>query len=649
MDQYISPYLRRVSCLRHPATPIVVTVLLCYFFYPSWKLLNFSPKEFVIAATVYMVLLTLLLRLAMWTIHYLDADKMPPENALKPFEIRILAFVGLCAMLGHFSLMSLPILSGPDESVHVAVQMWQFDQYQKSSGLLLLGLPVICLFLGVILSFLALPAGISGSVSFSGSGVVKKLACSAGVFLLVFLLFYLLHKLLAGGPGELGHEYRWPPFGTVLSTMSLSIFGVNEFGARFPSNLFYLGTGYYVYRILRGSSAENWKIGICGVVVCFCCPLFFSYGHLDYRDMGGAFFLTLGMYYLGRYLFEGSHQHLLIVAFAIIAGFLQRRPVAIMLFIAVIFILVYCLANKRWWADRKRIWMTLLLWLTLCASIGLAILPWLHITRDVRPYNFLAANLLNFTYATAYMRILPQVLSWPITVLFCLGFLVSLIKRSLIGLIACTYLAALYLLFTCDRVDCIPTYRFTILFIPFLAIVAANFLKAFSGKTVQSVLLSCIVVLSLSSQVIWHSDGPTYGVFPAVTDRFSSLPYYPFDNLVKSIRAKDIPHGTIIYPAFWQTSSPFYYRMNNITGYREINPGPGRKRTTSMPALKEYCDANQCTALILRLKKGPDGNVGVKYLPDTDFAQVKENRLDDFHVEEIYFNRNKGLALLLPK
>lgn len=384
--------------------------------------------------------------------------------------------------------------------------------------------------------------------------------------------------------------------------------------------------------------------------MCLCCPLFFSYAHLDYREMGGAFFLSLGMYYLLRYLQEGVHQHLLVVAFAIIAGFLQRRPVGAMLLIAVVFIFFYCVTNKRWWADRKRIWMSILLWLTLCASIALALYPWLYITRDVRPYQFLTSNFSNFEYATAYIRILPHILSWPITILFCFGLLATLIKRSLNGLIAGGYLVVFYLLFTGDIPYCIPTYRFTILFVPFLAIITANFIGAFSIKWLQTALLSVAIVLSLFSQLIWHSDRNTYGFFPINTPRFSSLPYYPFDDVVKFLEQKEIKHGTILFPVVWQTSSAAYYRINDISGYRDFSPPiMGKNRNNSMSEMKRLCKKLQCTALIVGMKKDENDKVVIDHLTDLTFKEVKENKLDGFKVEETFFNRKHGLALPLPK
>ncbi len=648
---YVSPILHRVSRLRHPVTLIVLTVLFCYFIYPSWKLLNFSSEEFIITAALYVFSMVLLLRLTMWTIHHLDIDNKKPNKALCRFEVWILFFGGLCFLLGHFYYIGLPIFSGPDEPVHVSDQLWNFKQYQETPGLLLFALFVTFACLAGILSFLVFPADAPKSISFSKSKIVNFIVFLVGVFLLVVLLFWLFYELLDETKTGIGLGKRWPPIGTILASLSFTLFGENEFGARFPSSFFFLGTGYYVYRILRGNSSDNWKIGVCGVLVCLCCPLFFIYGHLDYREMGGAFFLTLGMYYLIRYLQEDRHQHLLVVAFAIIAGFLHRRPVGVMLFVSVIFVLLYCVTNRLWWADRSKMWLSILLWLLLCASIGLAILPWIYITRDVRPYHFLSANFLNIKYLTAYMRILPQLLSWPITVLFCLGLVASLIKRSLAGLVACIYLLALYLLFTGDRPDCIPTFRFTVLFIPFLAIIAANFLGIFSNKSLsQYVLLLCIGVLSFSSLLIWHSSVPAYGIFPAATGRFSSLPYYPFNDLVKFLKDKGIPHGAIIYPEFWQTSSQAYYMMYNIDGYADKIPWPGKKyRRTTMPAIKEYCDKYACTALILRMKKEKSGNVGTKFLPGIDFTQLKENRLDDFRVEEIFFHGDNGIALLVPK
>lgn len=83
----LSLFFRRVLFLRHSVCLIVFTVLFCYFFYPSWKLLDFNSTKFVTTAVFFTLSMALLLRLAMGAIRFLDADNVMPNNQLAPFEV----------------------------------------------------------------------------------------------------------------------------------------------------------------------------------------------------------------------------------------------------------------------------------------------------------------------------------------------------------------------------------------------------------------------------------------------------------------------------------------------------------------------------------------------------------------------------------
>lgn len=100
----------------------------------------------------------------------------------------------------------------------------------------------------------------------------------------------------------------------------------------------------------------------------------------------------------------------------------------------------------------------------------------------------------------------------------------------------------------------------------------------------------------------------------------------------------------------WQTSSAAYYRINDISGYGDFSPPiMGKNRNNSMSEMKRLCKKLQCTALIVGMKKDENDKVVIDHLTDLTFKEVKENKLDGFKVEETFFNRKHGLALLLPK
>lgn len=502
-----------------------------------------------------------------------------------------------------------------------------------------------------MLSYVAIKPVATEVMPFNRNFIVRKILFVIFIIFFIFLLFCLFQELLKGVSKFLGNEIRWPPIGTIIGSISVFIFGMNEFAARFPSTIFYLGTGYYVYKILRGNDTGRWRIGVCGAVVCLSCPIFFLYGHLDYREAGGAFFLTLGMHYLIRYLKEDSHRHFLMLTFAIIAGFMQRRPVAVMLFIALAVVVLHGIRNMEKWKDKRKIWLLMILCFSVCSLIFLALYPWIHITDKVRPYHFKPHNFLNFSNLTAYIRILPEILSYPITALCFFGFIVSAVKRSVVGLVACVYFLFLYILFTGDDPHWIPVPRFTVLFMPSMAIFVAVLLSSFSKKRVQNACLICIAIMSLASLIIWNSDSPAYGIYPSHTKRLASMPYYPDVDLVKSLKDRKIKHGNVIYPAFWQTASTVYYAIYNIGGYVNRFPDwkPIGRRNTTLPEVKKFCDWQKCVALVIRLERRENGGVELAWINDITYEQLEENNLENFNVESIFFNKNFGLALLVPR
>jgi len=339
------------------------------------------------------------------------------------------------------------------------------------------------------------------------------------------------------------------------------------------------------------------------------------------------------------------------LAFAIIAGYMHRRPVAILLFISIAAVVIHCLKNKNWWENQRRAWLSVILYFCLFSLIGLALYPWIHISNKVRPYHFHSNNFFNFSYLTAYLKILPEVLSYPIAVLCFLGFIVCIVKRSVVGAVACGFFIFLYVLFTGDDPIWLPVTRFVVLFIPSISILVAVSLGAFSGKRAKSAVLSGVVMISIVSLLIWNSDSPAFGIYPADTERLSSMPYYPSGDLVTSLKKRRIKHGNVIYPVYWQTASAVYYAIYGVGGYMDRVPAwkPMGSRDTTMPEVKKFCDMHNCVALVVPLKKRGNGEVELVRIVDATYEQLEDNRLKNFHVEKIIFYNKRGLALLLPK
>lgn len=131
--------------------------------------------------------------------------------------------IALLFLAGLSYYMNLPLLSGPDEPVHVNYELYQFEQYQQTSGWLLFALAVLCMLLGGIQSILILSGGSLNTQPFWGLRDKKNIILFIGAIVLLFILFYLLHEVLDLAAKELGYEKRWPPVGTILASVSFSI------------------------------------------------------------------------------------------------------------------------------------------------------------------------------------------------------------------------------------------------------------------------------------------------------------------------------------------------------------------------------------------------------------------------------------------
>jgi len=135
-----------------------------------------------------------------------------------------------------------------------------------------------------------------------------------------------------------------PPLFIWMQVLSMKIFGINEFAARFPNALVGIITLLTLFNI--GKKHFSIKFGLIWVFAYAGSILPFFYFKSGIIDPWFNLFIFLGIYFFIRYLSEEKQQLKFIVlsAAAIGLGTLTKGPVALLLFLLTEF--VYLLLNK---------------------------------------------------------------------------------------------------------------------------------------------------------------------------------------------------------------------------------------------------------------------------------------------------------------
>jgi len=134
-----------------------------------------------------------------------------------------------------------------------------------------------------------------------------------------------------------------PPLFIWMQVLSMKIFGINEFAARFPNALAGIATLLILFNI--GKKHFSTKFGLIWVLTYVGSVLPFFYFKSGIIDPWFNVFIFLGIYFFIRYLTESNPRtkYILISAAAIGLGTLTKGPVALLLFLLTGF--VYWLLN----------------------------------------------------------------------------------------------------------------------------------------------------------------------------------------------------------------------------------------------------------------------------------------------------------------
>jgi hypothetical protein len=606
----------------------VGTVVASYLVFPSWKMLRLPWSLTLALGFSYFFVLTLLL-----SVPLKKAATQPHKDEKWSFrQLWSPAGAGLIVLTAAFTLaqsyyLDLPILSGPDEPVLVATNLRQWQAL--SNGYRWFEYVLLSVVIGGAIAYTVLCSIRITTLRRSMLGTLIGLALAA---ICLFALLYASRYVTLQLPEAWGDARRWPPVGTLLGVASYGLLGENEIASRIPSVLFYAGTGIVVFRF--AAAVSDRRSALVAAAICYATPVLFEYGHLDFRDVGGAFFLLLGTFYVARYLDTADPDDLKLSAVIAAIAFLERQPAAAVIF--VLFLSVFTMrilipaVRRRAFSFRVEAWN-----LVLAGAVFVwMVLPWHLISASVRPYKPYPENLLTPKLLFAYAELMPRVYGWPLVILALAGTMMIVVRRSTAGVVALFGLMFVYVLFTADDPYWIPEPRFTVLMAPFMAVIAAFALS--------------VSLFRIESRKIWIASWMIIGLLP-LWAWHPGENYFPFDQLVKDLKGGLIPPGRLLYPHYWQTSFDVYRAFYQVQGYELIKPEwrPSGERHTTVSGLTELCQQHGCDALVLAGARSSTG-VSVFGVDDLDFVSISMDKIDGFHVLKTFWFRTTFLTVAKP-
>jgi hypothetical protein len=133
-----------------------------------------------------------------------------------------------------------------------------------------------------------------------------------------------------------------PPLFIWMQVLSMKIFGINEFAARFPNALCGIATLIIIYNI--GKKLYGHRFGIIWVISFAGSILPFLYFKSGIIDPWFNLFIFCGIYFFIRFTSYKNMIHLILSAFSIGLAILTKGPVAFLIFLLVV--LIYWVLNR---------------------------------------------------------------------------------------------------------------------------------------------------------------------------------------------------------------------------------------------------------------------------------------------------------------
>lgn len=624
--------------------------LLCYFVLPVWRVAEDTPGRYKAAALLVIHLVLLYYLLSIWLAGGTDGVAIARRwtcGALASTAGIVLALVLVGFGVLQLHLMRWPITSGPDEPVQVSAQLAAFAGFGVTWGSL--GRAAFAAAAIVVLSALLVWQHMPWRDRAAGWESCGRVSWR-DILVLVVLAAVITATVREVPMGWL--QCRWPPLGTIISVVSYALLGTNEVSSRLPALLFYLATGLYVFRI-TAAVGDKW-VAVLAAMLCLAFPVFFQHGHLAARDSGGAFFVTVGIFYALRHAYHGGSADVALVALAAVLGYFERQTALVLVPIVPLGLLLSAkLGPGRpcMLAGRK----ALRSYGGALVVIGWMILPWAYVTRDIRPYAAHIANWTDFGLVTAYARVLPEAVGWPGTVLLLIGVAVAFLRRGLLDWLTLSWLGIVYAFFTTDDPYWIPHLRFLTHLCPGIAIAAvtplvANHTRRTLGQTTAALLIAAVGLYTLAS---WWIGAPLTRALPEKAPTLLEEPYYPFDQVAWWFREQGVRRAVVTFPAFWQTALVPYLTILDLPEGLTVRGQPACPHSKdvitdaphNLDELWERCQNVEADYLVVPELPDWSSNLKDRLVGPREYALIEAGRAPGFDVVRCFSGHHRRLLL----
>ncbi len=540
--------------------------LLCYFVFSVWWR---GPVPLWVGVGLGLVHLLGLVVLLWWWERLKAGIDLGPVAAIETGSRGggiAVAVLLLLALVLQLSFLNYPVLSGPDEPIMIG------DHADQVASLLATGwLPAIGLILASLGFWLVSLRLVAGAAS--RNGIATTVRRQWPWLLTLILLAAVYGTAESGSRFNWGLAERWPPLGTVLMLPLHLVTGGNDIVAlRLLSMLFYLGTGYVVYRIVRLEAGQ--MAALVATTLALTAPALFNWGHYAFREIGGVFFFSLGILFLQRLLATRQVEYFGLIFAVAGLGYLHRRPAVLLAVVAAIAILAVFRLRLFDWRNLRALVVPGIAMIWLC-------LPWIAISSNVRVYVLYADHLLQAETMVSYAQALPGLVGWLLVILAITGLWPGIRRHRWMLLITATWLLLLNLLFIMDVTAPRVINRFAIHFVPGLAILAGLTLGMIPhARPVGRGLLVLVIVLAAGTLANWRwDDDRRWHLLAGDGLRHVAEPLYPFDQMLPWLREKVAglegrDRLVLFQPVPWQSALPLYikeaglYRVRMVEGHR---------------------------------------------------------------------------------
>lgn len=623
---------------------IPILVLWCFVFYPAWRIIpaltrdsGFGPDVSIslIIAALFSALV-ILARLTVVTDARVTLSQTPQHASSGwPFAV-LLVLILIVFFAFQFPYLKMTLVSTGDEARLVVHQYQQFRALTLSDPLALSAALILCLAVSLLCVF--------GVGNAHITGLMRFWVC----LVLIFAGVFFLAQLTAGFHTEWGQYYRRPPLGILSRLPGFLLFGDTELGVRLGSSLYIAASALCAYGVLASHNAR--VPGLFAAIACLTSPVFFLHGVLDYRDAAGAFFATLCIFALVRYVQSRDGLWFHLACFAVAAGYLERRPLIVLGLLCALVVAWQLIDGlRRGDAFGKLLRLAVVRGLTLLLPLLVA-LVWMNIYGErlnTRDYVFHFENFVTVKTLLGYPRILPSLFSWPVLVLVAAGLCLALYRKMSVGWISLGAILLFYVLFTADDAQWVPTQRFAVNFLPALAILAAVSLCFIPWPALRITAVAAFTVLVTFAANSWLNNEPKtiigYNRKPA------NLVRLPFNDVAADLYQQigNEKHKVCV-PRAYRSFDFYWFRLSGKRG-RGLYPRKRTPENLTLTAWSENCRQRGWEHLLIPLWIADDGAMRIRDVTDIQVVDIKNDSVPGFSVQKIYRNGHHGLALLTHK